>query len=302
MMMDIQNVLKEIPCFAGRQLNAKRINGGITNENWCVSDHDSGAKYFLKVHGKGTENYINRATALKAATIAAEKGIGPGVLFHDEQMGVEVHEFLIGYRSCDIIDVQDKSILNNIMSAYHMIHSDLILDEANTGFHQLDTLVQQSKQHCPELPKDIEYLLSQCNKARSAIEAAGIDLCGCFNDSYVSNFMRNDDGGIKFIDWEYASNNDPYWDVALFCIESFHDDVSNIETIIEMYNGRPMPEQVARTYLYIGVVLVRWGLWALTQQYISSIAFDYGKYSQALLFRARKQMMNSNWDWALKTV
>ena len=69
-----------------------------------------------------------------------------------------------------------------------------------------------------------------------------------------------------------------------------------------MYNGRPMPEQVARTYLYIGVVLVRWGLWALTQQYISSIAFDYGKYSQALLFRARKQMMNSNWDWALKTV
>jgi thiamine kinase-like enzyme len=302
MMNDIQTILKDIPNFAGRDLNVKRINGGITNVNWCVSDKTNGEKFFVKLHGEGTENYINRSTALKAATIAAGKGIGPDVLFYDQHMGVEVHEFLETYRSCDIIDVQDAKIRGNIMSAYNSVHQDLMLEETNTGFQQLDNLEKQARQVCPELPRDIELLLSNCRKAQAAIEASGIDLCGCYNDSYVSNYMRDDHGSIKIIDWEYAANNDPYWDVGMFCIESFFDEVSNIESIIEMYNGKATTDVVARTYLYIGVALVRWGLWALSQQYISSMAFDYGKYSQILLLRARKQILNENWEWALGKV
>ncbi|MDC0609781.1 phosphotransferase family protein [Vibrio sp.] len=302
MMNDIQTVLKDIPNFVGRDLAVKRINGGITNVNWCVSDQSNGEKFFVKLHGEGTENYINRATALKAATIAAGKGIGPGVLFYDEKMGVEVHEFLDAYRSCDILDVQDAKIRGNIMSAYHSVHQDLILEETNTGFQQLETLIKQAKQVCPTLPKDIETLIAHCYQAKAAIEASGIDLCGCYNDSYISNYMRNDAGVIKIIDWEYAANNDPYWDVGMFCIESFFDELSNIEGIIEMYNGKATSDLVARTYLYIGVALVRWGLWALSQQYVSSIAFDYGKYSQILLLRARKQILNENWAWSLSKV
>jgi len=302
MMNDIHTVIKDIPNFAGRDLMVKRINGGITNVNWCVSDQASGEKFFVKLHGEGTENYINRSTALKAATIAAGKGIGPGVLFYDDKMGVEVHEFLDNYRSCDILDVQDSNIRGNIMSAYYSVHQDLILEETNTGFQQLETLVRQAKSVCPELPRDIETLLAQCYKAKAAIEASGMDLCGCYNDSYISNYMRNDDGAIKIIDWEYAANNDPYWDVGMFCIESFFDDLSNIEGIIEMYNGKASPDLIARTYLYIGVALVRWGLWALSQQYVTSMSFDYGKYSQILLLRARKQILSKNWEWALTQV
>lgn len=302
MMNDIQSVIKDIPNFAGRDLIAKRINGGITNENWCVSDSSSGEKFFVKLHGEGTENYINRSTALKAATIAAGKGIGPGVLFYDQKKGVEVHEFLDAYRSCDILDVQDSTIRGNIMSAYYSVHQDLFLEETNTGFQQLETLVNQARKTCPELPRDIELLLDKCHKAQAAIEASGMDLCGCYNDSYISNYMRNDAGEIKIIDWEYAANNDPYWDVGMFCIESFFDDLSSIESIIEMYNGQASADLVARSYLYVGVALVRWGLWALSQQYVSSMSFDYGKYSQILLLRARKQIFNDSWDWALKNV
>ena len=59
--------------------------------------------------------------ALKAATIAAGKGIGPGVLFYDDKMGVEVHEFLDSYRSCDILDVQDSRI-----TSYNVCYTKLL--------------------------------------------------------------------------------------------------------------------------------------------------------------------------------
>ncbi|WP_339115516.1 choline/ethanolamine kinase family protein [Thioclava sp. GXIMD2076] len=305
-MIDITQALAKVPHFEGRDLTPFRINGGITNINWRVRDDTSGEMFFVKQHGPGTSAYIDRHTALSAAKIAAAKGVGPQVIYHDDDEGLEVHEFLQGFRSCSVLDAQDAEIRAKIMTAYKDIHDDLMLEKANTGLEQFEsfarTVTRESTNDSPLLPRDLEQMLWQARRAGAAIKASGIDLVGCLNDAYISNYMRNEAGEIRLIDLEYAAANDPYWDVAMFSFEIFFDDLHGISSILEMYEGKVRPEALARTYLYIGIAITRWGLWAVHQSLNSPIAFDFAKYSRTLLMRARRQMLSPDWEWALAHV
>jgi len=305
-MIDISTALATVPYFNGRDLTPFRINGGITNVNWRVRDNASGEMFFVKQYGPGTEQYIDRQTALSAARTAAAKGVGPQVIHHDDNLGIEVHEFLQGFRSCSVLDGQDPVIRARIMAAYKDIHDDLTLAKVNTGLAQFEAFAAKVNHattgNSPLLPRDLDQMLWQARRAGRAIHASGIDLVGCLNDAYISNYMRNDAGEIRLIDLEYAAANDPYWDVAMFSFEIFFDDLSGIASILEMYEGEARPEAVARTYLYIGVAITRWGLWAIDQSLNSPIAFDFAKYSRTLLSRARRQMLSPDWEWALSHV
>ena len=57
-----------------------------------------GKKHFMKVYGPGTESFINRDGSNDAALQAHEMGIGPTVLHYNKETGLEVIEFLEGYR------------------------------------------------------------------------------------------------------------------------------------------------------------------------------------------------------------
>jgi len=53
----------------------------------------------MKVYGPGTESFINRDGSNDAALQANEMGISPRVLHYDKDTGLEVVEFLEGYRA-----------------------------------------------------------------------------------------------------------------------------------------------------------------------------------------------------------
>lgn len=301
-MMDIQTALTHIPLFSGRQIETYRINGGITNVNWRVVDAKNGETFFVKLHGAGTAQYIDRSMAFAAGDMAAKQGIGPKILFHDDALGIEVHEFLKDFTCCTIQDVQDETIRRNIMAAYRTIHTNLKLERTDTGLDQLEAFIGRVVGQSDVLPYDIDQLIWQARRGAAAIRAAGVDVCGCYNDPYISNYMHNEAGEIRIIDWEYASNNDPYWDIGMFCLETFHDDSRSIAEMLELYDGQARDDLVARTFLNIGVAKVRWGLWAAYQHRNATITFDFAKYSRFLLMRARWHFAQPDWERALSRV
>jgi len=298
-MITIDTALSRVPLFSGRDLASYRINAGITNINWRVVDRGTGETFFVKLHGAGTEAFIDRKTALIAARIAAERGVGPAVLYHDDEAGIEVHEFLTGFRSCSNVDILDDEVRGAIMRAYKGVHDSLTLERSDHGLDQFETFVDMVVGRNDRVPRDIAQLVWQARRGAEAIRAAGFDLRGCYNDSYISNYMRNDAGDIRIIDWEYAAGNDPYWDVAMFGIESFFDDIRGVSSLLEMYEGGAREDLVARTYLYVGIAMIRWGLWAAHQSLHSDVSFDFAKYSRLLLLRGRRQTSSPDWDWAL---
>jgi thiamine kinase-like enzyme len=295
----IEHAIGRIAEWCDRPLRYQRINGGITNLNWKIQLEDVDTNFFMKLAGANTEIFIDRALAYEASVKAASTGYAPQVLHYLANDGIEVHEFLDDFRSCNVGDLLDEVIRGNIAIAYKEIHNTQQLSRTKTGFDQLHERLGQARSHRARLPRDLDQLLWQCGRAQHAVTAVGMSLCACFNDAYVTNYMVDAGRKVKIIDWEYASNNDPYWDLAMFSLESFQLGSEAMRELIEIHDGSYTTEAEARITVYNSVALVTWGLWAALQARISSVPFDFAKYSELLFLRARLGMLDPSWEYAL---
>src|SRR5574338_1394034 len=117
----VETALRRIPELHGQKLTYERIAAGITNANWRVRRKPSNELLFLKVPGTGTELFIDRKAAHDANIKAARVGVGPRVLHYLEDSGVEVFEYLTGYRSCNSIDFRDRDLRINVLAGHKQI-------------------------------------------------------------------------------------------------------------------------------------------------------------------------------------
>lgn len=301
-LISVADAIARVTPLRGRNLRQERITAGITNINWRIHDTDTGEIFFLKIHGSGTDNFLDRPVAHEAALKVAQSGVGPAMLFYDPEAGIEMHEYLHGYRSCTVRDTQDPVIRQNIMACYKAVHSAHVLSGTKTGFDQLKGHLIRLRAQGAVFPPDMELLLWHAARAERAVTAAGMDVVACYNDGYISNYMVNAQSAVKMIDWEYAANNDPYWDIAMFSYESFFLGDAAVSGLLEMYDGTARADLVARVSLYIGVASLTWGCWAMYQMLNSSIPFDFGKYADILFLRARRAMAAEAWETALARV
>ncbi|MFQ5438316.1 MAG: phosphotransferase family protein, partial [Paracoccaceae bacterium] len=166
------------------------------------------------------------------------------------------------------------------------------------GFQQIEQHLASVFRLGARLPPDLDYLLWQAGRAEAAVMASGHDLSPCFNDGYISNYMVNATGDVRIIDWEYASNNDPVWDLAIFCMECFFNAATRNE-IVEEYYGTLRHDVLARIDAYEALVCLKWGLWAALQAVVSRIPFDFCKYADLLFMRARGVMRHPRFEAAL---
>jgi thiamine kinase-like enzyme len=276
----------------------ERIPTGITNLNWKVHLPTTGTNCFMKVHGPNTEIFIDRPLAHEAALTVGLSGHAPRLLHYIEQDRIEVYEFLDGYHSANVSDLYDADIRRHIILAYRDIHRGPLLSRAKSGFEQLAERLQQAQSYGALMPRDLDYLMWQCARARRAFDRCGMTLATCYNDGYVSNYMVNADKSVKIIDWEYAGNNDPYWDLALMAFENFFTPAM-IRDMITIHDDAYTPEAEAKIILYGGVVGVTWGFWAGLQSRISTIPFDFAKYADLIFLRTRHLMRSPIWEEAL---
>ena len=195
----------------------------------------------------------------------------------------------------------DKTVRRNVVEAYREIHKTELFGYTKTGFDQIDEHLAFTNFTKGRWPADLDMMLWQMGRAKEAILASGIDLVPCFNDANVTNYMVDDQKDVRLIDWEYASVNDPDWDIAIYFVECLFDRATQQE-VIEQYLGEYRQDMHARIYLYYWLCCVKWGLWAAFQGSISELPFDFCKYSDFLFMRARKAMRDSRWEDALSTL
>ena len=81
--MNIQNkdFIKSVPIWKNK-IAIDKISGGITNKNFLVTDGEK--KYFVRLGNDIPEHLISRSNELIASQAAAEKKIGPEIIFSDK--------------------------------------------------------------------------------------------------------------------------------------------------------------------------------------------------------------------------
>ncbi len=81
--IELQAVINDIPVLQGYHGPIERL-GGLTNRVYRVGSH------VLRIPGKGTEEYINRANEAASAKIASSAKVSPEVLYANATTGIMV--------------------------------------------------------------------------------------------------------------------------------------------------------------------------------------------------------------------
>jgi thiamine kinase-like enzyme len=298
----VEAAVAAIDPWQGKHIDYAPVLGGLQNSNWRITVEGTDTRYFLKIPGAGSDTFIDRVLANEAARRAGEKGIGAELVHFDPDSGVEVIEFLEGYRACTNGDFKDVAIPHQIIDIYRVLHEGELLTVTKTMFDMIDEHLAQVGELGVRLPDDAELILGEYRTAKSALLASGLDLAACHNDPMPGNFLVADDKPMKLVDYEFASNNERAYELALLTTEMFYTEARTIELVEDFY-GRTDFSLLARVQVCGALADTKWGLWAcVNQQLSSSWDFDYHKYGCWKLMRARLKMSDPRWPFWLKAL
>ena len=297
----VETAIKAVPGWTLQGLSYERVPGGISNDNWRIFLSDQERTYFLKVPGEGTENFIDRKAANNASMRAHEAGVGAEVVHFDPESGVEVFEFIEGLRTSTNGDFLDPVVRNNAVRALRSFNNAEALDLQKTLMDMIDEHVGQVLALGGHFPQDFAWLNAKYREARAALEASGLDIVPCMNDTLAGNFLLDADNNVTLVDFEYASNNDRCAELALWFGEMFFDPETEHE-MVEEYFGKVERRIVARVTVFKALADLKWSTWAMVQNKLSALDFDYFKYGVWKHLRARAVMRDPRWDDWLKAV
>ncbi len=297
----LEAAVSTIAPWQGRAISYHPVGGGISNANWRVFVDGLPDSYFVKVPGRGTERFIDRGAAHDASVKAHAAGVGARVHFYLEESGVEVLSFLEGLRTATNGDFLDRTVRTNALRALRAFNQGEALVLRKTLFDMIDEHVAQVLELSGHFPKDFGWLNAKYREARRALEASGLDIVPCMNDTLAGNFLLDSDDNVTLVDFEYASNNDRCAELAVWFGEMFFTPEVEAE-VVEEYFGRYDPALVARISLYKALADVKWATWALVQHQVSALEFDFYKYGVWKHLRARSLMRNPQWRSWLEAV
>ena len=271
---NIDEAIARVDDWKGCKVTYTPVAGGITNPNFKVNV--DGTNFFLKIPGAGTD-FIDRDNCHEANVIASDTGAGPKVCYYFPDTGVEIFAWLEGYRTVTYGDVYNKAITQQIAENIRKFHNieGRKLPLVQSVFEQSWDMMDRAKKgnYLPPWHDRMEYLL---HTFEDAIQKHGVDLKPCHNDFWSNNMMYNEEtGDLKIIDWEYASMNDPYYDLGVLSAINYFTEAMD-EELCRIYHGGVLDEiGFAKMRLYKIVADIKWGYWALQQAINSDVDFDY---------------------------
>ena len=295
----IEAVIRAVPDWANRAITYAPVYGGISNANWRVAVDGAPHDYFVKIPGRGTELFIDRNAAADASRHAADAGCGPTVIAFLAETGVEISEFVDGRRTSTNGDFMRPMVRRNAARSLRRFNDAPPLRLTKTLFDMIDEHLRQATTLGAYVPPDQPWLLREYRRARAALEASGLDLVPCMNDTLAGNFLLDAHDDVLLVDFEYASNNDRVCELAVWFGEMFFSRDIERE-VLEVYFGRVDPAIEARVMVYKALGDLKWSTWAMVQQQVSALDFDYHKYGAWKHMRARTVMHHPDWDLWLR--
>jgi thiamine kinase-like enzyme len=272
------------------QLTLTRL-GGTTNLVFRV---DAGSRhYVLRVPGKGTEEYINRAHEAQAARETARVQVSPEVLHFDPATGVMVTRLVEdavtmtpdNFRTRAGAPARAGEVLRRLHG------SDAVFNFRFELFAMIDGYLKVLAGKETTLPTGYHDVVQEAETVRAALAAHALPCVACHCDPLCENFL---DTGARMwlVDWEYSGMNDPLWDLGDVSVEAGFDAAQDEQMIRAYFGGEARPAERGRMVIYKAMCDLLWTLWGLIQHANQNPAEDFWAYSLGRFERC-KQLMAS---------
>jgi thiamine kinase-like enzyme len=277
MASEIHSHLTRIPRFAHVEPGDYRYQrlGGLTNLVYRVTLSDG--DYLLRIAGKGTEAYIDRAAEAHDAEVAAAAGVAPEVLFFDQVDGLMLCEYVDGLTTT-VEHFRDVGRAARAARALRRLHRcGHAFRNRFEAFDKIDEYLALVRKLNAPVPDGYPEVEREADAVRRVVQARSVALAPCHCDPLPENFI--DTGERMFIvDWEYAGNNDPMWDLGDFSVEVEFGPEQDAALLQVYFGGTPSAAQVGRMVVYKAMCDLFWTLWALIQHAHGNPVDDFWSY------------------------
>jgi thiamine kinase-like enzyme len=269
---ELDDVLAQVPQFAGRRYRYEPIAGGLTNRLYKVSADGVPPVAVRLAGGKTALLAIDRAAESHNVAAAARAGVGPRVLTADPVNGSSVVEWIDGH-TFEPAELDDERQLTRIAALCRHLHA------ASPFGNDFDMFVVQrgyldvGRQHGFRLPPRYLEFEPQVARIRSALGTTRTTPVPCHNDLLAGNIL---DDGIRlwFIDYEYSGNNDPCFELGNIWSEATLPP-DRLDQLVTAYYGYRSAAKIARARLLALMSQYGWTLWASIQDAVSTADFDF---------------------------
>lgn len=271
--------------------------GGLTNLVFRVGD------YCLRLPGKGTEEYINRAHEAVAAREAAGAGVSPEVVHVDPATGIMVTCFIDGARTMSPEAFrEDPGSVRRAGEAFRQLHrSGATFPFTFELFAMIDDYLRILSTKSVGLPEGYHDVVARAENVRTALAAHPLPSVASHCDPLCENFLDTGER-IWIVDWEYSGMNDPMWDLGDLSVEGGFDAAQDAALLEAYFDGAPKPADRGRMVIYKAMCDLLWTLWGLIQLANDNPAEDFRAYADGRFARCRKLMASVEFATSLETV
>ncbi|KQV75244.1 choline kinase [Aeromicrobium sp. Root344] len=291
-MVDIEAVLDQVPVLSGSPRTVEELSGGLTNQNLKVTT-PTGEYVVRLARSDNTLLGIDREAESYNTKAAEASGAGAPFVDYRPDLGVLVIGY-VGGRSYVNADLRTPETIPRVAAAIRMLHSGPRFSTDFDMFVRQPTYLRTCVTRGFAIPDDYVSYGADFLRIQGALGSRPMPTVPCNNDLLAGNIV--DDGErIWLIDYDYAGNNDAYFELGNSWTECELDDDHLVE-LVTAYAGREDPGLVARARLQATVSRYGWSLWGFIQAATSDDDFDFHGWGQERFDKAVADFRSPQFD------
>jgi len=256
--------------------------------------------HVVRIFGRGSGALaIDRDHEWRNSTIAAATGVA-----------ASVHQFLpddsvlvIGYiegRTFRDDDFSGEQVIERVAAACRCLHDGPRFVNGFDMFSIQRGYLELVLASGYRLPSDYLDFAPEVERIHGALAVRAEPTVACNNDLLAGNFI--DDGEqIRIIDYEYAGNNDPCFELGNIASECHLTD-DQLDHLVTSYYGQRLVNKLARARLQALMSQYGWTLWASIQEATSDIDFAYWPWGMEKYERAAETFRGPELDQLIADV
>ena len=276
---------------------------GVDGSPWRVRDKGGGESLFVKLMDADAAHYIDIACAFEAARRAGDLGIGPQVHLADVAAGILVMEDLDqGWRVGTLERLIEPEIVDRVVAARRLFQAGPPLPRTAGVFDEIERFHADTRAAGAEVPVDTEWLVAELRHAGEALRPGAGKPVPIHGDGNVSNLLISDEGEVRLVDWDRATNADPLEDLGSFLVEAF-DQEPEARDAFARINGGFDERSFAKAWLYGIADDLRWGLiGALVAAKSPRNSLEFYKFASWRFVRCRMAVREARFGEMLRRI
>lgn len=199
----IKNIIKVFNVKEEEIKNLKRFNKGMSNYTFYFELNNN--KYVIRLIGLDANKFVDYNNEYNVLNEINDKNITSKLIYYNIDTGTKVSEYIEGFTN-----IETEKEFSDTLKKLHNIKSNIIKD-----YNLLDRLNTYESYNIKEHIDSDYYIMKSyfINKYNQIKDKREKKLC--HNDLQNINIINNNDY-YYLIDFEYASYNDPYYDIASY--------------------------------------------------------------------------------------